>query len=425
MKEIVVVILFVVQLYAAPGLKRQGEHYIEPTLMELANKAMRVKSLPEVPKDAKSIKGEMKALMEAIRKYNLEAPAHQTDGWSDFVEAEWPFMAMAYTGFSLCRLPELVPELKDKCRTEVEWILGALKRPAMTGFVKAHFGEPFPKDQLPQRASVFVHGHYLYLAMLAKKYLQVDMFDETSHKIYKAFLRDYKQQALLPSYRSMYYVPDNGSALAAMKLYDDNFGLRTSVPVRSMAVKALKAFCLDPKSQLISTYINFNYRKRDSGPRGTAVMYLGIFLPEIDVEFSKHQWNQAKRTLITPLNQVTKQATLLPIWASHNISNLLPSSMICMEHPNTMNWLDRQYGDLDSGPVVLGVGTSASGFMIGAAAKADDMDTAKSVLKLAQFMADYKWIKDQYVATNAFHETGQAVIFYGKVLAFLKMSGSF
>ena len=84
-----------------------------------------------------------------------------------------------------------------------------------------------------------------------------------------------------------------------------------------------------------------------------------------------------------------------------------------MEHPNTLPWIERQWGDTDSGPVVLGVGTSACAFMIPAAIANGDKEMALSTLQLAQYMADYKWIGEKYVATNVFHEVGQAIIFYG------------
>jgi len=407
-------------LNSAEGLKRQAHYYREPSLIDLATRALKLRDLPEVPRAENFLIGEAKAMMSSLYNYDLNAPPHITNGWEDFVEAEWPFMAMIYAGIAMTNLPLLVPSYHSKSVDQVKWILNALKKPSMSGFVKSHFGEPFPRRGLINKVSVFMHGHYLYLALQAKIKLGIDEFDHEIKMIYQSMLKNFSKEVLLPSYKTMYYITDNGSALAALSLYDKIFKVDSSMKVRKKAVEFLKDYCLDDKSNLVCTYIDYVKREKESGPRGTGVMYFAQFLPEIDSVFSSHQWNEAKRTLIKPLNQVIRKSSVIPGLGVNLLNNYLPSSLICMEHPNTLPWIERQWGDTDSGPVVLGVGTSACAFMIPAAIANGDKEMALSTLQLAQYMADYKWIGEKYVATNVFHEVGQAIIFYGKVLTLME-----
>ncbi|MBF0196210.1 MAG: hypothetical protein HQL32_00795 [Planctomycetes bacterium] len=424
MKNKTLVYLFVMMLMnlslsASHGLKRKSNQYREPTFYQLFMRTVKAKNIPDIISDERHLMGEAKALMAALKRYDLNAPAHRTTGWNDFVEAEWPFMAMVYGGLALCHLPEYSPNTKRQCRQWVKWALSALKRPAMSGFVKDHFGNPFPSKGLAPKIGVFMHGHYLYLALHAKKYLGIDDFDEDIHKIYKATLRDYRTAELLPSYASMYYSSDNGAALAAIALYDEVFRVSTSRKIRSKSVSALRKYYLDEKSQLVCTYINVKKKKPSSTPRGTGVMYLDQFLPLIDQSFAEQQWQATKRTMVISLSKISAEIDIMPAWLDTGLLSHLPDVPVCMEHPNTLPWLERQWGDTDSGPVVLGVSTSASGFLLIAAAKNNDIKMAKSALKFAHYMGDYKWQGDYYVATNTFHEVGQAVIFYGKILTLL------
>jgi hypothetical protein len=70
-------------------------------------------------KEKHSLWGEAEALLYEFHHYNLEAPPHHTTGWSNFVEAEWPFMGLVYTGLALCNLTHTYPEFAERTRDEV------------------------------------------------------------------------------------------------------------------------------------------------------------------------------------------------------------------------------------------------------------------------------------------------------------------
>lgn len=397
--------------------------YKEPSLIEMTNSILN-KQDPHTHRSIKGIRGEIEALSHAFHNYDLDEPAHKTDGWSNFTDAEWPFMAMAYSGFAFCTLPRVYPELYDRCREEVLWILDSVKRPAISGFVEDHFGSPFPASGQPREYGVFVHGHIFYLNMLARKYLKIYSNDAWLHETAKGFIRDYEEQIIRPSYKAMHYLSDNGSALAALACYDQEFGLQMSIKVREKFVSECKRYYLQAKTGLICTYVNPKMHQQHSGPRGTGVMYLGQFLPEIDPVFAKEQWQAAHLWMIRGLDQWSlKYLEIGPSWLTP-MAQMIPHHFICVEHPDDPDvpFESRQWGDTDSGPVVLGVGTSASAFLISAAVQNGDLKTAQSALALAEKMAGYEWMGNRKVARHLFHEVGQAVLLWGRSLVMVDES---
>lgn len=407
------VLFLAIWMIPLPTMEKSGQHHAEPSLFELVQNALKAKERKPWPKDERHLLGEVLALEKALDAYDLETPGPTTDGWSDFIQAEWPFMALAYSGMALTRLPERLPQQRQRCAERVRWILKAMRQPGIRNFVVDHFGEPFPERGSPSSMSVFFHGHYFYLAMLAEEHLGV--VTPGIDEIRDGFIRDYKKAWILPSYHSMYYSSDNGSALAALAIYDRLRGKNDSRPIRQRFIKNIQKHYLDEDSGLVVTYLDPDHQKTVGGPRGTGTMYLGLYLPKIDTKFAKDQWKKARRTMVQPMNLLLLEQQNLPTWAQGLAMGSLPKAWICMERPSTVSWAERQWGDQDSGPVILGVGTSASAFMMITASRMGEHDIADSTIGLAHHMAVYRWIDDQYVATSAFHEVGQAIIFLGKV----------
>lgn len=91
---------------------------------------------------------------------------------------------------------------------------------------------------------------------------------------------------------------------------------------------------------------------------------------------------------------------------------------VCLEHPERpgMSLADRDFGDLDSGPVILGVGTSASGFALAATKRMGEEHIASGLEQFAIIMGNPTWIENRLYYVNMFHPVGQAVILFGKTM---------
>lgn len=323
---------------------------------------------------------------------------------------------MIYTGLSLCRLSLIEPSFSKEAKREVRHILDAVKTQAVSGFVAQHFGHPFPKPSKNiDSASTFVHGHYLYLALKYRATFREFDEDEWIHAVALSLTKNFREQTILKSYKDMYYVADNFSSLAALKLYDLEFDQQNSEVLIQNLIHELRQHYLEPRSGIFATYLDLKHKKFTEGPRGISVMYAMFFLPEIDQEFAKTQWAAIKSSMLKSLDQLMETDLILKgLVTSMNLTG--KEFMVCLEHPENpdSSMLDKNFSDGDSGPVLFGIGTSASAFAIGAAHLMGDTVTAEKLTDLALKIGAPIWEQEQLIYKNLFHEVGQAIVLFGK-----------
>ena len=179
-------------------------------------------------------RAEFRYLRMVFHKIDLTAPAVQTDGWTyNISEAEWPFMGFCYFGYACVNLAKNDPSIRDEALKEMRWLIEALQTPRMSGFVKPHFGEPFGADQI--HVAVFVHGHFLNLAMRYREVSGDKRYDALIHRVAGALEKEYTvtDQGILRSYRDMWWLTDNFPALSALSRYDRIFQRDTGISTRA------------------------------------------------------------------------------------------------------------------------------------------------------------------------------------------------
>lgn len=332
-------------------------------------------------------RAEFRYLRKVFLKTDLTAPAIQTDGWTyNISEAEWPFMGFCYLGYASADLAKHDPTIREEALAEMRWLIGALQTPRMSGFVAPHFGEPFGSNQI--HVAVFVHGHFLNLALRYREVSRDARYDALIHRVAKALVNEYARtdEGVLRSYRDMWWLTDNFPAVSALSRYDRIFHRDTSA-ARLKFLRSLKTWCLDKDTGLYCTYVNPTGRALNQGPRGISVMYGLHFLKDFDPAFAEQQYALAKQYLV---------------------ENMLGFSVV-REFPKGASGR----GDIDSGPVILGAGPSASGFAIAAAAINGDKDVAWRLLK-ASAMVGMPVFHDGELQYASMPTVGQAVILFGK-----------
>ncbi|HSH94810.1 MAG TPA: hypothetical protein VK968_11740 [Roseimicrobium sp.] len=334
-------------------------------------------------------RGEFRYLRQVYHEIDLNGPPIQTDGWSGNVaQAEWPFMGLVYHGYSCANLAQFDPHSKTEALVELKWVIGALQTPRLTGFVAPHFGEPFgdPKS----RPAVFVHGHWLNLAVKYRKISGDMSFDPLIQAIASRLHRGFLEapEGILPSYPDMYWLTDNFAALAALQRYDQIFGSKLG-RVKVDALSSIKRRFLDADTGMLSTYVDPKGGRSLQGPRGVAQMYGLHFLWDFDALFAREQYERAQTHLI--LN-------------SHGVAAV-------REFPKGVEGRP----DIDSGPVIFGLGASASGFALAAAVNAEDWKTVEGLLQALNGVGGAAWEGDRLRFTRM-PAVGQAVILYGKTL---------
>lgn len=332
-------------------------------------------------------RAEFHYLRKVFHKTDLNGPAVETDGWTyNISEAEWPFMGFCYFGYACANLAKCDPSIREEALTEMRWLIEALQTPRMSGFVKPHFGEPFGSNQI--NIAVFVHGHFLNLALRYREVSGDKRYDVLIRRVAGALVKEYARtdQGILRSYRDMWWLTDNFPAVAALSRYDKAFQSDTSA-AREKFLSSLKTSYIDKSTGMFCTYVNPAKHLQIQGPRGISIMYGLHFLKDFDAEFATHQYSLAKRFLVENMFGFT----------------------VVREFPEGAP----AHADVDSGPLILGAGPSASGFAIAAAAVNGDSTLAWQLLKASAIvgMPVFNEGELQYLSMPI---VGQAVILFGK-----------
>jgi len=325
-------------------------------------------------------------LNDQLRRIDLKGRPVSTDGWThNIAEAEWPFLSFAYLGYAAANLAVYDPVMIDMYRGEMRWLIDALQTPRMSGFVTPHFGEPFGPDM---HVAVFVHGHFLNLALRYREIFGDKQYDPLIHQIAAALVKSYSgtNGPVLPSYRDMWWLTDNFPAMSALARYDRIFGRDTSA-ARTLFLTALKRYYLDKSTGLSDTYINAQSHVPLQGSRGISVMYGLHFLKDFDPSFANVQYQLATHCFVKTLFGVAA----------------------VREFPEGVEPAQ----DIDSGPLVFGFGPSASGFAIAAAAVNGDTNTAWNLLE-ATALIGLPELRNEGLHYDAMPTVGQTVILFGK-----------
>jgi hypothetical protein len=332
-------------------------------------------------------RAEFRYLKRIFLETDLKAPAVVTDGWTtNIAEAEWPFMAFAYFGYACANLAKLNGSIRADALAEMRWLIEALQAPRMSGFVKPHFGEPFGNG--PLTPSVFVHGHYLNLAVRYREVSGDTRYDLQIHRVAEALNRTFQasRHGVLKSYRDMWWISDNLPALSALARYDRIYRRDTSA-ARQKFLQHVKAHYLDAGTGLVCTYVDAENTRQIQGARGISTMYGLHFLRDLDVPFATEQYQLARKHFIREIFGVAAVREFAEG--------------------------DGGAGDIDSGPLVFGFGPSASGFAIAATAVMKDTATTEALLKAA-VLVGLPELRSGELAYTIMPPVGQAVILFGK-----------
>ena len=356
---------------------------------------MRVTTEDGSPLDLISLaayKAEFRFLRGVWHQIDLAGPAVETDGWTNNIpQAEWPFMGLSYLGYSAANLARIDPTFRDEALTEMRWLIEALQTLRMSGFLTPHFGPPFGRGEI--RAAVFVHGHFLNLALRYRELTADPRYDPVIHKVAQALARDYAkaEQGILASYRGMWWITDNFPALSGLVRYDRQFGCHLS-GVKDRFVANLKAHYLDHKTGMFCTFVDPTTSGQLQGPRGISEMYGLHFLKDFAPDFALEQYAAAKRCLLRQVLGLTGVKEF-PAGA--------PTEL-----------------DVASGPLIFGLGPSASGFGIAAAAIMGDTTTARHMIESSVAVGLPRYSNGQlnYLAMPS---VGQTVVLFGKTCTLL------
>lgn len=202
-------------------------------------------------------------------------------------------------------------------------------------------------------------GHAGYLGHLAlvlgARCMLTQRTDAVHTRVVDALARriDDSPSALIETYPGEVYVPDNSVVVAGIALFDTCTGGTAHAATVQRWLRVMHREWRDP----LNGVLVFAPGQR---ARGSGAAWNSIYLPFIDEDFAREQ---AERT-----------------WRTFGDDALGGLLLGVREHPRGSH----AGGDVDSGPLVLGVSPSATGFMLGAAARAGDGARVERLLATAE-----------------------------------------
>lgn len=356
-----------------------------------------VAAAPSVPTPAsqqtgtaflEACRAQFRYLRRVCREFDVDGPATRMAGLqSDVPQTQWPFMQFCYFGFACANLAACDPAVRESALEEMKWLIDNLQKPRLTGFIAEHFGPPFGSEI--DRPSVFVHGLFLSLVVRYREACGDPRYDPLMQRVAAALSREFRRspEGILPTYRDMWWLGDNLPALSALVRYDRLFQTNLA-QVSGRFLTTVRASYLDHHG-LFSSYVDPAERRVLQGARGVSLAYALHFLRDVDPQFAKDQYALAKR---------------------HFYRSALGLAAV-REFPAG----GEELPDIDSGAVLFGFGTAASGFWIAAAALNDDAPAGWALVSsLALCSGATPLAQGDELLLSVMPTVGQAVVLFGQ-----------
>ncbi|HVH47588.1 MAG TPA: hypothetical protein VM925_34870, partial [Labilithrix sp.] len=345
----------------------------------------RERSLPEAHAPTAPVTGTEGALAEMKHlRAALDQPTalvEPTNGWDGLEKTEWPFLALIFFAAAATRLAALAPggsKPRDAALADARWALERARRRGIPGATRTG------------GVALLPDGH-LFVAL--ERFARVAQSDEhlaERRHLASAFERAFagSPSGILPSYPSIWWTLDAVPALAGLALHgsDGSAARKWEATVRAAAIESATG--------LIRAVFDAEHQRAIGPVRGCALM---LAFPELNVvapAFASEQWELAKTHLVRTLEVV---AFAIPLTGVR-------------EYPEPLDLP----ANVDSGRIVMGLGESASGFGLAAAAAMNDLELLSRLLRSARLVAPPIW-EGERLTLRGVAPVGQAAMLRAKV----------
>lgn len=259
---------------------------------------------------------------------------------SELFDGEWLFGSMLMAGIGLCQVVQAQPEMRDECVVAIEQCIDAILSAPVREFDSRSWGNDAIETLEGGRGHAAYLGYFNFLLGLYREIAPGNRFVALNDRISAALAARLKQSpnGLIETYPDEWYAVDNAPGLASLALYDRATGGDASR--LDGFLSAFRKYCVDPDSGLLFQAFDSAGRAVDK-PRGSGTALAVFFLGHSHPEFAAELYAAMKREL---------ESELLGFGAIR-------------EYPRG----SEGSGDIDSGPIILGFGFSATGFSIGGA----------------------------------------------------------
>jgi len=285
-------------------------------------------------------------------------------GQSDFdtgnscFDGEWHFGTYQMAALGLLQVIAAHPETRERYLPLVEKCVDRLLEPEIRAFDTSAWGN----DAMSTLDSGQGHCAYLgYLNIVLCAYRKVSgqsKYDDPNDRITAALVRRLGQapQGIIETYPDEAYPVDNCAAIASIAFYDRVTGADHSELVGQL-VRQLGEAHTDPQSGLLYQAVDHLTGEKYDKPRASGTALGAYFMSFGDMDLSRRMYAALRRSCA---------------------ARLAGFAAIREYPPGTKSG----QGDIDSGPVVLGLSFSGTGFTLATARINKDRELYKGLYRL-------------------------------------------
>jgi hypothetical protein len=275
------------------------------------------------------------------------------------MQQEWAIGTLSMTSAALTNLVFLYPETREESKGAIATMIERVLRDDLTSYETNSWGEG-ALSTLDGN-----HGHIGYLAHLnfmlgAYRIAGGDArFDYLHRRISDALARRVLQSGhhYLETFPGQIFIPDNAATIASLSIAQLTLGINYQEPISAWLAQT-RGRLLDPATGLIRPWIDSD-GKGVGPPRGSYAAWTIYYLNWVDRNFAQEQYRLLKT----------------------NFAVKLPFGLAALrEYPQGYHG----HADVDSGPVIFGISTSGTGFMIAGARLGKDADYLQGLLTSAE-----------------------------------------
>jgi hypothetical protein len=265
-------------------------------------------------------------------------------------DGEWLFGTYVMSAIGHANVARAHPEYRDEAVRRMEVALTAVKRREVRAFDRDAWGSDPLTDIGTSRAHVAYLGYYdLALALLVELDPETPLAElEARITAHLSRLMRRSETGLLLTYPGETYPVDNAAFIAALGVHDRATGDDHSDLIERFA-ELVRTRYRDPETGLLYQAVHPRTGEVVDGGRGSGTAFASFFLSYVDPTLSADLYEAMQTSLLR--------------------RGLGFAAM--REHAFGGNF----DGDVDSGPVILGLGPSATGFALGAARANADEET--------------------------------------------------
>jgi hypothetical protein len=275
------------------------------------------------------------------------------------MKQEWAIGTLSMTSGALANLVFLYPETREESIGAIGTMVERLLRDDLASYETNSWGE----DALSTLNGNNGHiGYLAHLNLMLGAYRAVGgdaRYDHLHRSISDALARRVLESRhhYLETFPGQIFVPDNAATIASLSVAQMTIGGDYKRPISAWLAQT-REHLVDPATGLIRPWIDAD-GKGFGPPRGSYAAWSIYYLNWVDPNFARDQYRLLK----------TNFAVMLPFGLA------------------TLREYPRGYdgpADVDSGPVILGLSTSGTGFMIAGARLSKDADYLQGLLTTAE-----------------------------------------